>query len=485
MCLGTQFEGEGFWSATIQAGSLHPRQSGRVIVSPCSISKSRISRDGGIGYVEHKSNIFHSDVIGIRTDVDEQTVTFFVNGVKVSEKLQLCVSRGMAWVPFVSTCSSSVSFTIIPNLDVPRKILVSDSSMELGELEPAAPWDQVEMDEMMDNQGKGLLHEDDSREVWDEILKGLAQGREEEAEKILHGAHPAPGQWDEKVPPTQAKAAIATLKCLFNTSDALLSGSSGACAADGPWMSAIRRREVSRRRCQDATRTAEIQRAEAEKAAALLEAALRARDALARGPGAFGDFSAAVAATREATRLDGAVQAAQARVWEADVGRSEAEAALARRRREAAAAEASAAETHGAGLSRAARVYGAMVGAAARGSAACPTIEVVAGVDAQSGPRIRLWSRPKAGAAGEAGREREARVYYTLDGSTPTRQVAGRPWPVGGVERLRHSETEGETIPAYACMVYLCCRIDICDSIYLCYMRQHIAYATAYIYAVA
>jgi hypothetical protein len=309
---------------------------------------------------------------------------------------------------------------------------------------------------MIDNQGKGLLHDDESRILWSDVLKGLTQGGEEEvAGKLVQGAHPAPGQWDGEMPAAQARPAAAVLRCLFARADAMLyawpgvSTPASACArvgvnvppaaaaaVDGPWASAVRRREASRARCNEAARAAASLRAEAERAAAAAEGALRAKEAALAGGVAGGDLSAAVAAARETARLDAAAAAAQARAREADVRLSEAEAVLRRRRQEAAAAAAGARETLGVGLSRALRVHCAVVTAAARGSAACPSIELLPPLEVPlaqrvraggpvepAGPRIRLWSRPKAVANKDGARESEPRIFYSLDGSAPSRQV--------------------------------------------------------------
>jgi hypothetical protein len=130
-----------------------------------------------------------------------------------------------------------------------------------------------------------------------------------------------------------------------------------------------------------------------------------------------------VAATREAARLQQAASEARARAHECGARQADADARLLRLRREEAAAAACERETAGAAQARAARVVFSLGGTLVRGSAACPAISVLPPADAQAGPRIRLWSRPKASGAAGGGRGQEGKVFYTLDGSVPTRQV--------------------------------------------------------------
>lgn len=126
-----------FWSLLYRNHRISPYQDGQIVASPPSIVNGL--KHGEV--LKHKGTVHHGDVIGIRADLDKQTVTFFVNGERIRKSVQ-CQVGGEGWTVLLSASTPSVKFTIMTNLDpdqAPSPDLVAPWEVqEQAELEDAA-----------------------------------------------------------------------------------------------------------------------------------------------------------------------------------------------------------------------------------------------------------------------------------------------------------------------------------------------------------
>ena len=101
-----------FWSLMYRNHQMSPYQDGQIVACPSSIVHGLKNGDR----LKHNGRIYDGDVIGIKADLDEQTVTFFVNGERIRKPVS-CKVGGQGWVVLLASATPAVKFTILTNPD--------------------------------------------------------------------------------------------------------------------------------------------------------------------------------------------------------------------------------------------------------------------------------------------------------------------------------------------------------------------------------
>jgi hypothetical protein len=101
-----------FWSLMYRNHQMSPYQDGQIVASPGSIVHGLKKGDR----LKHNGRIYDGDVIGIKADLDEQTVTFFVNGERIRKPVS-CKVGGQGWSVLLASATPAVKFTILTNPD--------------------------------------------------------------------------------------------------------------------------------------------------------------------------------------------------------------------------------------------------------------------------------------------------------------------------------------------------------------------------------
>ena len=238
-------------------------------------------------------------------DVDQQTVEFFVNGVKAHpQPIQINVTHGVGWVPFVTTCTASVRFTALRNF-------ADGSDRGLNpSLRDSALWSSTALDEIDQRRDRGAFLAHECRERWEQVKGCLIEGKEEALRlSVAQNCRPSHLECAElldSIRPAESSSAATAVKNILAKRDMLITMKSDDLEEvhQGLWFNDVLRQ-------QESLKARETLRAELATLSNEMERMLLSKESVEKALASEGlkvdgahDLSVAHSVTQERRRLE-------------------------------------------------------------------------------------------------------------------------------------------------------------------------------------